>query len=416
MRTIFVSLFFFSVLQLSAQRECATQQYIETVKTSQKASKSISEAEAFVQARLNQRGASRLAADYTIRIPVVVHVLYSQSSQNISDALIKDQIKRLNTDFRRKNTDTANTPDRFKGFAADVQIEFVLASADAMGRPTSGIVRKPTTVQYWQMDDQIKFSKSGGDDAWDSKSYLNIWVGDMRSLLGYASVAGGPADKDGVVINFSAFGAKGGSGPYDLGRTAVHEIGHWLGLKHIWGDTYCGDDNVEDTPKQGNFTSGCPSGIRSTCDNNGAAGDMYMNYMDFTNDACMNLFTKGQKERMRLSFEDGGPRASLLSSKGSMEPWAVEEIPLPGETNTVNNLKLYPNPVSAELVLDFEYDLSWVGKQVRLVNMNGVEVKRIQVSSKTQTLNLSGLHSGIYFLQGVNSTNGSRINQKLVKI
>lgn len=377
----------------------------------------INDAETFTQNRIAQKSASRLSADFIIRVPVVVHVLYYQASQNIPDAVIKEQIAILNRDFRRQNSDSVNTPDRFKPYAADAQIEFVLATADPMGRPTTGIVRKPTTVQYWQMDDQIKYTKSGGDDAWDSRSYLNIWVGDMRSLLGYASPIGAPADKDGVVINFSAFGSKNASEPYNMGRTAVHEVGHWLGLKHIWGDTYCGDDNVEDTPKQGNFTSGCPSGVRSTCEGNGASGDMYMNFMDFTNDACMNLFTKGQKERMRIMFEDGGPRASILNSRGANEPWAVEEIPSQGEVPVAaTQVKLYPNPVSSELVLDFEYDLSWIGKQVRLLNINGVEVKRVQVLSKIQKLDLSSLRSGIYFVQGINSSNGNKLYQKLVKL
>lgn len=418
MRTILVSLFFFTILRLSAQRACVTQDYIQTLKSSSKFSKTISDAEAFVQARVskNKSGSSRLATNFIVRIPVVVHILYSQAAQNIPDALVQNQIDILNRDFRRHNPDSVNTPERFKSFATDVQIEFALATSDPNGKATSGIVRKPATVKYWQMDDQIKFTKNGGDDAWDSHSYLNIWVGDMRSLLGYASVAGSPAENDGVVINFSAFGANS-SGAYNMGRTTVHEVGHWLGLKHIWGDTYCGDDNVEDTPKQGNFTSGCPGGIRTTCENNGAAGDMYMNYMDFTNDACMNLFTKGQRERMRVQFDDGGPRVSFLTSKGLKEPWAVEEIPIPSDASPVaSQLKLYPNPVSSELVLDFEYDLSWIGKQIRLVNMNGVEVKKIQINSKKITLDFSCLHNGIYFLQGVNSSNGKKINNKVIRL
>ena len=420
MRTFLLSLTLLSVHYLSAQRECGTQDYVEIIKSSDPGiRKKITEAETFISSRLkNNSSASKIAADYIIRIPVVVHVVYSNESQNISDAKIKSQIDILNRDFRRRNEDAVNTPERFKQFAADAQIEFVLATADPKGRPTNGIVRKQTHVQYWQMDDSIKFSEMGGSDAWDSRSYLNIWVGELRSLLGYSSPVGVSADKDGVVLNFSAFGKT--SGAYSLGRTAVHEVGHWLGLKHIWGDTYCGDDEVDDTPKQGGFTSGCPSGVRITCSNT-PLGDMYMNYMDFTNDACMNMFTRGQRERMRAQFEQGAPRASILSSKGLHEPWVQEEIPVkdsvpvsePIPTGPVQ-LKLYPNPVGSEMMLDFEYDPSWVGSEIVLVSMNGVPMQRIKVTSKIQKVYLTNLRAGVYFIQGFNK--GKKLNQKLVKL
>lgn len=417
MRALFIVFFLLSVVQLSAQKECGTQQYIASIKNAASSLKGIAEAENFIQKRLARAGTSsgKLSAEYIVRIPVVVHVVYYQSSQNISEAHIKAQIDILNRDFRKRNADTASTPQYFKSLAADAQIEFVLATADPNGRATNGIVRKKTTVQYWQMDDKIKYSAQGGDDAWDSRSYLNIWVGDMKSLLGYASIAGGPADKDGVVINFSAFGNTGGE--YNMGRTAVHEVGHWLGLRHIWGDTYCGDDGIDDTPKQGGFTSGCPSGMRVTC-SNGSTGDMYMNYMDFTNDACMNMFTRGQKERMRLMFEDGAPKASLLSSKGLNEPWAIEEIPMEETpvTTAATAVKVYPNPAVNETILDFEYDLSWIGNQINLVNINGVALQKINITSRLQKVYLSQLTHGIYFIQGVNRNNGKRLNQKIIKL
>ena len=420
MRTTLLGLLLFFVLSSSAQRECATQQYIQTLSTNTQTAKSIRDAETF-SLRMGTTGsgaANRLSAEFIIRIPVVIHVLYNEASQNISDAQIKSQIDALNRDFRRLNADSVNTPAAFKPFAADVQIEFVLATATPYGLATNGIVRKSTSVKSWTMDDKIKHTAQGGDDAWDSRYYLNIWVGNTRTLLGYASVIGAPADIDGIVINTTAFGTLNMSGAYDKGRTAVHEIGHWLGLKHIWGDTFCGDDGIDDTPKQSGFTTGCPTGVRTSSCSAGAAGDMYMNYMDFTNDACLNLFTKGQRAHMRSLFDDGGPRYLLLFSKGLDNPWSSEEtLPLPEKTPVVETpvlLKLYPNPVSASVTLDFGNDITWIGKELRILNISGMTLKTVKVDSKIQALTLSALKPGIYFVQGNNGS--KKITQKLIKL
>lgn len=346
-----------------------------------------------------------------IKIPVVVHVLYKTSDQNISDEQIKSQIDVLNKDFRRKNADTSNTPLRFKNVAADVQIEFALATADPKGRTTTGIVRKQTNITYWSMDDKIKFTSQGGDDSWDCHYYLNIWIGDLGSLLGYSSVPGVAAEKDGIVINYKAFGTIHVSAPYDLGRTATHEVGHWLGLKHIWGDSYCGDDLVDDTPKQGNFTQGCPNTFRSSCDN-GEMGDMYMNFMDYTNDACMNLFTEGQKQRMLALFNAGGPRNSLLTSKGLNQPW-VAESSLPQEFSNTT-FKFYPNPATGELTLNFEYNTGWIGKNISIVSANGTVLSTTAVTSKSQKFSLANLKPGMYFIMGQNGD--QKIREKFIKL
>ena len=419
MRTILLGLLLFSALQLTAQRECATQQYIQYLSSGNtQIANSIREAEIFTQKvgiqGLNQ--ANRVAAEYIIKIPVVVHVLYKTAAQNISDEQIRSQIDALNRDFRRLNADTVNTPAAFKPLAADVQIEFALATADPKGRATNGVVRKATTVSYWQMDDKIKYSMQGGDDAWDSRYYLNIWVGYMGSLLGYSSVAGTPADKDGIVINTTAFGTIGIAGSYNQGRTTVHEAGHWLGLKHIWGDALCGDDGIYDTPTQNGYTVSCPAEFKKSSCNTNLAGDMYMNYMDFTNDGCLNLFTQGQKEHMRSLFNDGAPRYSLLFSKGLNAPW-TEGPSIPDEVPVVTTpapLRLYPNPALAELTLDFEYDVSWVGRQIRIVNLHGITISVINVASKNQKISLSALKPGLYFIQGNNGNKG--INQKFIKL
>ena len=262
-----------------------------------------------------------------ITIPVVVHVIYNNSTENISDVQINSQIAVLNDDFRRLNADAVNTPNDFIGVAADVQIEFCLASVDPQGNATNGITRTSTSVSVFGLNDGMKFSSSGGVDAWPAGSYLNIWVCDItQGYLGYAQFPGGPASTDGVVIDYQYFGTTGtATVPFNLGRTATHEVGHWLNLRHIWGDGGCNvDDFVGDTPEAGgpNYTSTpCtypgPNSCRPKGKNQGNdLPDMFQNYMDYSDDACMNLFTLGQTARMRALFDAGGARVSLLNSNG----------------------------------------------------------------------------------------------------
>lgn len=341
-----------------------------------------------------------------IQIPVVVHILYNAPSQNVSDEQVKSQIDALNRDFRKRNFDTANIPERFKSLAADVEIEFQLAVVSPQGSATKGIIRKQTAVKEWAMDDKIKFSAQGGDDVWDSKSYLNIWVGNIQKTLGYASAINGPAEKDGIVISNAAFGTIGIAGAYNMGRTLVHETGHWLGLKHIWGDAPCGDDGVDDTPVQAGFTTGCPSGFRATCGS--SVGDMYMNYMDFTNDACMCIFTKGQKDKMRAAFLENGFRNALLNSKG-LDVSAITNAPFVetpatnsgGIDNNKKNLSsevlLYPNPATSECTLKLN-DESWIGKEIKIINISGVILQTVRISTKSQVISVSALSQGVYFV------------------
>ncbi|WP_338679783.1 M43 family zinc metalloprotease [Janthinobacterium sp. TB1-E2] len=246
-------------------------------------------------------------------IPVVVHVVWNTAEQNISNAQIASQIDVLNRDFRRVNPDVNSTPAPFLPLTADARVEFALATTDPHGAATSGIERRQTTVASFGADDAVKSQATGGMDAWPADSYLNIWVCQLGGgLLGYAQFPGGPAATDGVVILQSAFGTTGTAAPpFHLGRTATHEIGHWLNLNHIWGDdgTGCsGTDNVADTPNQGGPNTGQPSFPQVSC-NNGPNGDMFMNYMDYVDDPAMFMFTAGQVARMQACLD--GPRASI---------------------------------------------------------------------------------------------------------
>ena len=258
-----------------------------------------------------------ISSSSIINIPVVVHVLYNSSVQNISDEQIFSQIDVLNEDFRRLNTDKVNTPYGFETNAADVEINFCMASTDPNGDVTSGIIRKFTSANSFSSDDGVKYNSYGGDDAWPSGSYLNIWVCNLGGgLLGYAQFPGGPDSSDGVVVNYNSFGRDFSTdAPYNKGRTTTHEVGHWLNLRHIWGDSSCGNDFVSDTPTQQTANYGCPSFPNYSCSNN-LIGDQFMNYMDYTDDACMNMFSIGQKDRMKSLFASGGERESLTFSAG----------------------------------------------------------------------------------------------------
>lgn len=261
-----------------------------------------------------------LSSETVITIPTVVHVLYNNSAENISDAQIQSQMDILNEDFRRMNADAVNTPSDFLGVAADVRIEFCLATTDPNGNPTTGITRTYTSITSFGYSSDMKFNTTGGKDIWNRDQYLNIWVCDIPSLLGYATFPGGSPSTDGIVVNYLAFGNIGDLySNFALGRTATHEVGHWLNLYHIWGDGSCGvDDGVNDTPVAGgaNYNgSPCTYPGGDSCPSS-PGYDMFQNYMDYSDDVCMNLFTEGQKSRMRALFEPGMTRESLLSSDG----------------------------------------------------------------------------------------------------
>lgn len=254
-----------------------------------------------------------------ITIPVVVHVVYNTTAQNISDAQIQSQIAVLNEDFRKLNADASLTPSIFAGLATDCQIQFCLAQRDPNGNATTGIIRKSTTTTAFTTNDNMKRTANGGDDAWNTTQYLNLWSCNMSGgILGYAQFPGGAAATDGVVILYSAFGRTGTvSAPYNKGRTATHEVGHWLNLRHIWGDANCGSDLVNDTPTHNTANYGCPTYPHlSTC--TGTPTEMTMNYMDYTDDACMYMFTTGQSARMTAAINTS--RTGLLTSLGCTPP------------------------------------------------------------------------------------------------
>ncbi|MEP7165967.1 MAG: M43 family zinc metalloprotease [Ferruginibacter sp.] len=339
-----------------------------------------------------------------ISIPVVVHLLYKTSEQNITDDQIRSQIDVINRDFRRLNEDAANTPAAFRTAAADTRIMFCLAQVDPTGHSTKGIVRKYTNNDFFLGDDGMKYSAAGGDNAWDSKKYLNIWVCTLfgRSL-GYATIPGGPADLDGVVINYDVFGKTGFlRPPYDKGRTATHEIGHWLGLKHLWGDTNCGSDDVDDTPGQLSYNFHCPSFPHVTSCSPNSNGDMFMNFMDFTDDACMNMFSKGQKIKMRSMFALGASRNSFLNSFACDSTLATGG-PLPEDTLVKEkpqpSVQVFPNPAQNVLNIIPLNDFELAGKSCEIFNIQGMRLLQQTLTSNKGKIDLSFLPAGIYILK-----------------
>ena len=311
--TLFILSLLFTTAMFAQDRNCSSMENLEyRMQQDPGLEKRMADIETYTQNKIQQMQANKIVGDI-ITIPVVVHVIYSNSNENISDAQILSQIQVLNDDFRRLNSDADNTWSQ----AADTQIEFCMASVDPNGNATNGITRKSSSTTSWGTNDAMKSSAQGGVDAWDTSQYLNMWVCNIGGgILGYAQFPGGSASTDGVVMGPNYFGSKnGGSGfylsaPFDLGRTTTHEVGHFLNLRHIWGDGNCNaDDFVSDTPTSDAANYGCATGHVS-CN----TVDMVQNYMDYSDDSCMNLYTQGQKDRMRATLLPGGVRASLGAS------------------------------------------------------------------------------------------------------
>ena len=267
------------------------------------------QAEAFL---MSGRAAKSIASGEVRTLPVVVHVVYKTAAENISDAQILSQMEALNRDFGAANPDKSATPAPWMGLIIDSNIRFALAAKNPNGRKTNGITRTKTKSASFGTNDDVKARVTGGVNAWPTDKYLNLWVCSLGDgLLGYAQFPGGPAATDGVVILNTAFGTVGTAAvPFNLGRTAVHEVGHWLNLNHIWGDSNdcSGDDHISDTPKAKLPNFGKPAFPHVTC-GNGPNGDMFVNYMDYVDDAAMVMFTHGQVARMHATIL--GPRSAI---------------------------------------------------------------------------------------------------------
>lgn len=272
----------------------------------------VAELEANAEAFAKNLATGKVLADGTVEIPVVVNVLYSTATENVSDARIAEQIAVLNADYGGTNTDISKVPTEFQGVkAGDVKVRFKLVNT----------VRKSTTKSSWSPtdvdNDKMKKASTGGIDATDTSKNFNIWVvgrmpDTLGDTLGYSSW---PEDagtwKDGVVIAAPFFGKTGTSANFNLGRTATHEVGHYLGLRHIWGDANCGNDLIADTPTQATASSGNPPYPSYSICGGVKRSIMFMNYMDYSYDKSLYMFTAGQKAKMQSVLSATGLRAGL---------------------------------------------------------------------------------------------------------
>jgi len=327
------------------------------------------------------------------KIQVVVHIIHNGEpvgvGTNIPDKQIISQIDVLNRDFRRLNSDAINTPDEFKTLAAATPIEFVLAQTDPNGMPTSGINRVKGFKHDFTIADNNEIK---AQSYWPAENYLNIWVCFLTDRFGFTqfpvSTLPGLENSsqnrltDGIVISFEGFGSSDDGNfllhpIYNKGRTTTHEMGHFFGLRHTWGDEdECkGTDYVDDTPAQALQTLGCPSHPQKECPADKPVSKMFQNYLDYTNDECMNLFTQGQVDRMITVLENSPRRASLLLPLSPIQP--EEQFPKIFSPNGdgINDFWLWTNTLDyngCKLVIynrfgkvvfeTISYDNSWNGR------------------------------------------------------
>lgn len=359
-------------------------------------------------------------SNHIYTIPVVVHVVYNTPEQNVPDSVIIDQIRVLNEDYNRLNPDTVNMRSDFDIVAGNPRIKFKLAEIDENGLPTTGITRTSTaTTSFGSFAliggdfsdlEKIKSTADGGHDPWDQSRYLNIWVGNMSvdvfgqevtAILGYATPPPGLPNwpggsvtglSDGVVIQYQAMGSNNpvvldaGGGPIDFrGRTCTHEVGHYLGLRHIWGDGDCTEeDGVDDTPNADSESQQDCDPSKNTCTDNIFGvdlPDMIENYMDYSEESCQNSYTDGQVQLMHGVLE--GPRYDLVYGN----PASINE-------NEFISWNVMPNPSQGEVIVRSENNMV----QVDVFDAQGIHVLRTEPMNSEITLDLSQNASGVYII------------------
>ena len=342
--------------------------------------------ETFFKALSNSDLKSKNTQDTVHIIQVVFHVVYNSNAENLDDELLYSQLRILNECFDRTNPDTVNTRDIFVPLAADAGIQFLLATVDPSGNPTDGIVREITGLNSFSngqinlaYSDQVKFGQNGSV-AWDTDKYLNIWVCDLSSngvdlLLGYAypptnapnwtnSNSFSTSDRQGVVVHYKVVGENNPQSFATGSKTLIHEVGHYLGLRHIWGDGGCGvDDFMDDTPRARAASNGCNKGINTCTEPTGDQyPDMLENYMDYSTGTCQNMFTQDQVAQMR---------ANLTTFRSEIYTTQIPESPVIAIVEIETGI--HPKPIVNDMTvyLAEANDSSDLSFSLSIVNMLG---------------------------------------------
>lgn len=436
-KVLLAVIFSLSWLILRSQERCATVPYNEYLKHEHGARYDISNFEKWIKNKIREKKDQprqlQVQEEEIYLIPVVVHVIHNGEAigtgSNISDAQILSQIQVLNEDYRRMNADTVNTPEIFKPVAADTRIEFRLAERDPDGQETNGILRVQGSKPEWVATEPSDNQELKSMSFWPPEDYVNIWVTTLaNNYLGYAqypitelpgSVPPYDRETDGIVIHYRAFGSRA-YGPFDLfnnydrGRSTTHEVGHYFGLRHIWGDvTGCGyTDYCDDTPDAEDSHTSCTNIDPFTC----GSEDMYQNYLDYSYDRCMNIFTGDQVIRMRTVIENSPRRKSLLTSPGLLPPQIennfliVREILSPANIECVGifapMFTVQNNGVNDVVSFTVTLELNATSFSV---NFSGDTIRpaELRIVDLSPHINGTDLEEGQHFLKaGIESPNG----------
>jgi hypothetical protein len=396
-----VALFLFATGKIFAQRTCGSYEHLqEQMRNNPEFARKVKEKEKsfnnYIRLADRQNGKPT-----TLTIPVIVHIVYNTTEENISDAQVQSQITVLNEDYTAANKDYNNYDAGYGAVKGDADIQFCLVQ----------IIHKQTNRKSFVFNDGVKKNQQGGDDAVDPMHTLNIWVCNLgQNLLGYAQFPGGPADTYGIVILYTAFG-RGSQynllSAYNLGRTATHEIGHCLGLRHIWGDATCGDDFVDDTPLHNAANFGCPGeGHLSTCI--GTPLEMWMDYMDYTDDRCMYFLSDGQVARANYFIDTDPQLQSIINSTACTTGPSGNNLITSNNSGAISsritkeNFSVYPSITGGAINIELNAAKNGMAG-INIYNQAGALVMKQQTTliqgMNTKTMDLSHLQNGVYILQ-----------------